>query len=134
MYAVAEAAAEQRPDFAAGFVRSEAEWRTYELGSPLVRLELTALARSAEDVRGYAIAQDVPDEDALYHRAIATRPADDERAVTEALIAGQIHAARAAGIGTMLALPWNEPLEELYAELGYRSRRSWLEFEGPLPA
>ena len=134
MYAVASAAAEHRPDFSAGFVRSEAEWRTYELGSPLVRLELTALACSDDRVEGYAVAQDVPDEDALYHRAIATRPGDDERSVAEALIAGQIEAARSAGIGTMLALPWNEPLEELYADFGYRSRRTWLEFEGPLPA
>jgi GNAT superfamily N-acetyltransferase len=133
MYAVAAAAAEHRPDFAAGFVRSEAEWRTYELGSPLVRLELTALASLGDEMRGYAIAQDVPGEDALYHRAIATRPGDDERSVTEALIAGQIDGARAAGIGTMLALPWNEPLEQVYADLGYRSRRRWLEFEGPLP-
>ena len=61
-------------------------------------------------------------------------PGNDERPVTEALIAGQIHGARAAGIATMLALPWNEPLEEVYIDLGYRSRRSWLEFEGPLPA
>jgi GNAT superfamily N-acetyltransferase len=133
MYGVAAEAAEHRPDFSAGFVRSEAEWRTYELGSPLVRLELTALASRADDMRGYAIAQDVPGEDALYHRAIATKPGDDERPVTEALIAGQIHGARAAGIGTMLALPWNKPLERVYADLGYRSRRSWLEFEGPLP-
>jgi GNAT superfamily N-acetyltransferase len=134
MYAVASAASEHRPDFAAGFVRSENEWRTYELGSPLVRLDLTALASSADGVRGYAIAQDVPDEAALYHRAIATLPGHDERAVTEALIRAQVEAAQAAGMETALALPWNEPLEELYVELGYRSRRIWLEFEGPLPA
>jgi GNAT superfamily N-acetyltransferase len=133
MYAVAADAAEHRPDFAAGFVRSEAEWRTYELGSPLVRLELTVLASRGDEMRGFAIAQDVPGEEALYHRAIATRPGDDERRVTEALIAEQIDGARAAGIGTMLALPWNQPLEQVYADLGYRSRRSWLEFEGPLP-
>jgi GNAT superfamily N-acetyltransferase len=132
MYAVAAEAAAHRPDFAAGFVRSEAEWRTYELGSPLVRLELTALAHSGGEMRGYAIAQDVPGEDTLYHRAIATRPGDDERSVTEALIGAQIRAARAAGITTVLALPWNEPLERVYADLGYRSRRAWLEFEGPL--
>jgi GNAT superfamily N-acetyltransferase len=134
MYAVASAAAEHRPDFSAGFVRSENEWRTYELGSPLVRLDLTALACSEEGVHGYAIAQDVPGEEALYHRAIATRPGADERDVTEALIASQVAAARAAGLATALALPWNEPLERVYADLGYRSRRTWLEFEGPLAA
>jgi GNAT superfamily N-acetyltransferase len=133
MYAVASAASEHRPDFAAGFVRSEAEWQTYELGSPLVRLDLTALASSEGGVCGYAIAQDVPDENALYHRAIATRPGADEREVTDALIGAQIGAARAAGIATALALPWNEPLEQVYVDLGYRSRRAWLEFEGPLP-
>jgi GNAT superfamily N-acetyltransferase len=133
MYEVATAAAAQRPDFSAGFVRSEAEWRTYELGSPLVRLELTALACLGDEVAGYAIAQDVPGEDALYHRAIATRPRDDERELTETLIAAQIDGARAAGIGWVLALPWNERLEGVFAELGYRSRRAWLEFEGPLP-
>jgi GNAT superfamily N-acetyltransferase len=134
MYAVAAAAAEHRPDFAAGFVRSEAEWRTYELGSPLVRLELTALACSEDEVKGYAIGQDVPGEDVLYHRAIATRPGSDERSVTEALLAAQIEAARRAGIAAVLALPWNEPLERVYADLGYRSRRTWIEFEGPLAA
>jgi hypothetical protein len=134
MYAVASAASEHRPDFAAGFVRSENEWRTYELGSPLVRLDLTALASSADGVRGYAIAQEIPDEAALYHRAIATLPGDEEQAVTEALIRAQVGAAQAAGMETALALPWNEPLEELYVELGYQSRRTWLEFEGPLPA
>ena len=134
MYAVASAASEHRPDFSAGFVRSENEWRTYELGSPLVRLDLTALASSAEGVRGYAIAQDVPDEAALYHRAIATLPGADEREVTKALIGAQIGAARTAGIETVLALPWNQALEEVYTDLGYTSRRTWLEFEGPLPA
>ena len=134
MYGVAAAAAEQRPDFSAGFVRSETEWRTYELGSPLVRFELTALAQAGDELRGYAIAQDVPEESALYHRAIATRPGGDERGVTEALIAAQIQGARGAGIATMLALPWNEPLEQIYVDLGYAPRRTWLEFEGPLPS
>jgi GNAT superfamily N-acetyltransferase len=134
MYEVASAAAAQRPDFSAGFVRSEAEWRTYELGSPLVRLELTALASLADEVEGYAIGQDVPGEDALYHRAIATRPRDDERGLTETLILAQVEGARAAGIGYVLALPWNERLEQVFADLGYRPRRGWLEFEGPLPS
>jgi GNAT superfamily N-acetyltransferase len=134
MYAVAAAAAEHRPDFSAGFVRSEAEWQTYELGSPLVRLELTALASLDSEVRGYAIAQDVPGEAALYHRAVATRPGSDERPVTETLIGAQIEGARGAGLKTALALPWNGPLEQVYADLGYRSRRAWLEFEGPLAA
>jgi GNAT superfamily N-acetyltransferase len=115
-------------------VRSEAEWRTYELGSPLVRLELTAVAVHGEEIQGYAIGQDVPGEDALYHRAIATRPGERERVVAEALIAAQIEGARAARIGSMLALPWNEPLEQVYADFGYRPRRTWLEFEGPLAA
>lgn len=134
MYAVAEAASSHRPDFSAGFVRSENEWRTYELGSPLVRLDLTALASTGGRLRGYAIAQEVPGESTLYHRAIATLPAEDERTVSEALIRAQAGAAQQAGIETALALPWNEPLEELYAQLGYRPRRTWLEFEGPLPA
>lgn len=133
MYEVASAAAAHRPDFAAGFVRSEAEWRTYELGSPLVRLELTALACLDGAVEGYAIAQDVPGEDTLYHRAIAIRPRADERELTEALIVSQIDGAREAGIASVLALPWNEPLERVFADLGYRPRRTWLEFEGPLP-
>jgi hypothetical protein len=133
MYAVAAAAAEHRPDFAAGFVRSEAEWRTYELGSPLVRFELTALAWADGEVKGYAIAQDIPGEDALYHRAIATRPGSEERTTAATLICAQVEAARRAGLATALALPWNEPLERVYVDLGYRSRRTWLEFEGPVP-
>ena len=132
MYAVASEAAAQRPDFAAGFVRSETEWRIYELGSPHVRFDLTALATASSSVHGYAIAQDVPGEATVYHRAMALAPERQDTGLAEALVAAQIERARAAGVAALLALPWDVALERLFEGLGYEPRTTWLELEGPL--
>jgi GNAT superfamily N-acetyltransferase len=132
MYAAAEEAAAHRPDFAAGFVRSEAEWRMYELGSPYVRFDLTALATLGSAVCGYAIAQDVPGEGTVYHRAMALGPEWQDRGLGEALIAAQIARSRAAGVAALVALPWDDALERLFAGLGYEPRTTWVELEAPL--
>jgi GNAT superfamily N-acetyltransferase len=132
MYAVARDAAAARADFSAGFVRSEAEWRMYELGSPLVRFDLTALAVPEGGVRAYSIAQDLPDEQAVYHRAVAIAPDWEERGLGEILIAAQIERARAAGVRALVALPWVDRQERLFEGLGYEPRTTWLELEGPL--
>ena len=134
MYAVAAEAAAQRPDFSAGFVRSESEWRIYELGSPHVRFDLTALGVVDARVRGYAIAQDVPGDSTVYHRAMALAPDWQDRGLGEALVAAQIGRARAAGVEALVALPWDEGLERLFAGIGYEPRTTWLEFEAPLTA
>lgn len=132
MYAVASEAAAHRPDFSAGFVRSESQWQIYELGSPHVRFDLTALAVMDGSVRGYAIAQDVPGDTTVYHRAMALAPDWLERDLGAALVAAQIGRARSAGVGALVALPWDETLERLFADLGYEPRTTWLEFEAPL--
>lgn len=132
MYAVACEAAEARADFAAGFVRSEEEWNLYELGSPHVRFDLTALGVADGRVRAYSIAQDVPDDESVYHRAVAISPDWEERGLGEAMIAAQIERAREAEVQTLVALPWVERLEHLFKGLGYEARTRWLEFEGPL--
>jgi ribosomal protein S18 acetylase RimI-like enzyme len=132
MYDVARDAAAKRADFLAGFVRSEEEWRVYELGTPLVHFELTALAVADGCVRAYSIAQDVPDERSVYHRSVAIAPDWEERGLGEALIAAQIARAREAGVRSLVALPWVERLEQFFLGLGYESRATWLELEGPL--
>jgi GNAT superfamily N-acetyltransferase len=134
MYEVARAAAAARADFAAGFVRSEGEWRVYELGSPLVRFDLTALAVVDGRVRAYSIAQDVRGEQSVYHRAVAIAPGWADRGIGQALIAAQIDRAREAGVLTLVALPWAEQVESLFTGLGYEPRTTWLELEGPLEA
>jgi GNAT superfamily N-acetyltransferase len=132
MYALAEEAAAHRPDFAAGFVRSDLEWRIYELGSPYVRFDLTAVATLDSAVRGYAIAQDVPGEGTVYHRAMALAPEWQERGLGEALVAAQIARARAAGVAALVALPWDDALEQCFAGLGYEPRTTWIELEAKL--
>ena len=132
MYAVASEAAAHRPDFSAGFVRTESEWQIYELGSPHVRFDLTALAVVDGSVRGYAIAQDVPQRDTVYHRAMAIAPDWEERGLAEVLVRAQIDRAREAGVPALVALPWDTVLEELYSRLGYEPRTTWLELEAPL--
>jgi GNAT superfamily N-acetyltransferase len=132
MYAVAFEAAAARADFAAGFTRSEEQWRVYELGSPLVRFDLTALAVGDGRVRAYSIAQDIPDEKSIYHRSVAIAPDWEERGLEEALIGAQIERAREAGVPALVALPWVERLEQLFIRLGYEARTTWLELEGPL--
>ena len=132
MYAVASEAAAQRPDFSAGFVRSEAEWRIYELGSPHVRFDLTALATADSSVRGYAVAQDVPGEATVYHRSMALAPDRQVTGLGEVLVAAQIERARSAGVAALVALPWDAALERLFAGLGYEPRTTWVELEGPL--
>jgi GNAT superfamily N-acetyltransferase len=132
MYRVACSGAASRPDFNAGFVRTESEWRMYELGSPLVRLDLTAVATAGPEVVGYAIGQDVPERGLLYHRAVAVAPPWQEAGLVEALVAAQAAEARAGGIGGMLAVPWLDDLERMYEGLGYRRGTTWLELEGPL--
>jgi GNAT superfamily N-acetyltransferase len=132
MYGVARNAAETRPDFSSGFVRTQADWQMYELGSPLVRLDVTAVAHVGDQVVGYAIGQDLPDRDGLYHRAMAIEPGWQARGVGEALVRAQGARAHAGGIRTLLALPWNEALERMYERLGYARGTAWLELEGPL--
>ena len=132
MYAVASEAAAQRPDFAAGFVRSEPEWQMYELGSPHVRFDLTALGMADSVVRGYAIAQDVPGEPTVYHRAMALAPEWQDRGLGEALVAAQMRRARDAGVAALVVLPWDDALERFFAGLGYEPRTTWLELEAPL--
>jgi GNAT superfamily N-acetyltransferase len=132
MSRVARDAAENRPDFSVGFVRTQSDWQMYELGSPLVRLDVTAVAHVGDEVVGYAIGQDLPAGDGLYHRAIAVAPAWQERGVGEALVRAQGARAHASGIRTLLALPWNEALERMYARLGYTRATAWLELEGSL--
>ncbi|MDQ3822388.1 MAG: GNAT family N-acetyltransferase [Actinomycetota bacterium] len=132
MYEVAREAAAHRPDFAAGFVRSETGWRIYELGSPHVRFDLTALALAGSSVRGYAIAQDVPGAETVYHRAMALAPDRQDTGLGEALVAAQIEQARAAGGESLVALPWDTGVERLFQGLGYEPGTPWLELEAPL--
>jgi GNAT superfamily N-acetyltransferase len=132
MFEVAREAAAERADFSAGFVRSEAEWRVYELGSPLVRFDLTALAVVGGRVRAYSIAQDVRGERSVYHRAVAIAPEWADRGLGQALIAAQVERAREAGVGALVALPWAERDEWLFTSLDYEPRTPWLELEGPL--
>jgi GNAT superfamily N-acetyltransferase len=132
MYRVAREGAESRPDFSVGFVRTQSDWQMYELGSPLVRLDVTAVAHVGDEVVGYAIGQDLPQGDGLYHRAMAIAPGWQDRGIAEALVRAQALRAHEAGIRLLMALPWSEPLEGIYLRLGYMRGAEWLELEGSL--
>jgi predicted N-acetyltransferase YhbS len=132
MYALAQATASMRPDFVARFARSEREWRMYELGSPLVRLDLTAIALAGGEVAGYAVGEDSLERDTLGHRSLVVGPGWESRGLAEVLVRAQISAAHAAGLRRLRVVPWMETLERMYEALGYMPRQTWLELEGPL--
>jgi GNAT superfamily N-acetyltransferase len=103
---------------------SEAQWRAYELGSSLVRLDLTLLAVEGDEVRGYSVLQDFEGHDVLYHRGLV---GDGETAA--ALVAEQARRAAAAGMEALVVVPRTERLHALFRRLGYEPRRRWLHYE-----
>ena len=132
MYRLAREVAANRPDFVAGFARTEAEWRMYELGSPPVRLDQTPIALEDDRVVGYAVGVDSIDRDALVHRAVVVAADWEGRGLAEILVRAQAAACHSAGLRRLRAVPWVEALEQMYETLGYTARQTWLELEGPL--
>jgi GNAT superfamily N-acetyltransferase len=132
MYVFACEAASLRPDFVARFVRTESEWRMYELGTPLVRLDLTVVALAGDEVVGYAVGEDSLDRDALVHRGVVAGAEWQDRGLLETLVRAQAEAAHKAGLRELRAVPWLVSLERMYAGLGYTPGQTWLELEGPL--
>lgn len=132
MYELARDSDAVRSGRFAGVVLTESQWRVYELGSPLVRLDLTSVALVDGEVIGYSVVQDFPEYNALYHRALVVAPDWRRRGVAEALVHGQMVSAAAAGIRLMIAVPRSDALRRLYAEIGYAPRKSWLELEAAL--
>jgi ribosomal protein S18 acetylase RimI-like enzyme len=117
---------------AAGYVRSESVWQLYELSSPLVRLDLTAVAFSGDRVVGYSVLQDFPGHPILYHENLVVEPDWRGRGIAEALVRSQIAATRGTSIATLVALPRGDAAARVYARLGYEPRETWLELEGPV--
>jgi len=129
MYSLAASTADDRTDRIGGVVPTETDWRTYELSSPFVRLEITAVAMADDKAVGYSILQDFPPHDALLHRTLLVAPIWRERGLAHALVTAGIHDAAAAGVPRLIAMPESDFEAELFASLGYLPRERWLEHE-----
>lgn len=132
MYALAVSTAADRTDRLGGVVPTETDWRTYELSSPFVRLEMTAVAMADGEVVGYSVIQDFPGHTALLHRTLVVAPTWRERGLAQTLVTAGIHDAAAAGMPRLIAMPESEFEAELFASLGYTLRERWLEHDRAL--
>ena len=129
MYELAASTAGDRTDRLGGVNPTETDWRTYELSSPFVRLEMTAVATADDKVVGYSIIQDFPGHDALLHRTLVVAPAWKERGLPRTLVTEAIRDAAAAGVPWLIAMPENQFETDVFASLGYQLRERWLEHE-----
>jgi GNAT superfamily N-acetyltransferase len=134
MYEIARATYPDCPGMRAGYARSENEWRLYDLADPQVRLDLTAVAYAGDDVVGYSILEDVPDQPFLHHGMVAVAQEWRGRGVGSSVLRTQAEAARALGLRELVAIALVEPIQRLYERCGYQPREHWLGFEGPLLA
>jgi ribosomal protein S18 acetylase RimI-like enzyme len=132
MFEIAHVTYPDCPGLRAGYARTEAEWRTYDLGDPQVRLDLTAVAFQGDEVAGYSIVEDFLGRPVLVHTTVAVAPALRGRGIGPALLRAQAVAAKAGGLEALVAMPPVESLARLYEALGYRPRKTWLSLEGPL--
>lgn len=107
-------------------------WQVYELGDPRIRLDLTAVAVTGEDVLGYSTFLHLADERCGWLRALIVHPSRDEPSVGAALTEAQIAAARAAGLDSLLAWVRPGPQHSLYASLGFEEQGASIDFRGPL--
>ena len=105
-------------------------WQVYELGDPRIRLDLTAIALSGDEVLGYTTFVEFAEERTGCHRVLTVPPG--ERGIGTALTHAQIVAAKEAGFETLFA--WARPWQhhELYESLGYEPRNASIDFQGPL--
>jgi mycothiol synthase len=132
MYMLAASTADERTDMLRGVVPTETDWRAYELSSPFVRLEMTAVAVADETVVGYSVLQDFPPHNALLHRTLLVAPTWRERGLAQALVTAGIHDAAAAGVGRLIAMPESEFELELFVALGYAPCERWLDHDREL--
>ena len=132
MYVLAISTAGDRTDRLGGVVPNETDWRTYELSSPYVRLEMTTVAMADDTVVGYSIIQDFPPHDELLHRTLLVAPTWRERGLAHTLVTANIHDAATAGAPRLTAVPESEFEAELFASLGYLPCQRWLDHDRAL--
>ena len=77
-------------------------WQVYELGDPRIRLDLTAVALSGDDVVGYTTLVALDDGAVGGHRVLTVLPAWNARGIGAALTRAQIAAAESAGFRSLL--------------------------------
>jgi ribosomal protein S18 acetylase RimI-like enzyme len=129
MYELAVSTAGDRTDRLGGIVPTEPDWRVYELSSPFVHLEMTAVATAENKVVGYSVIQDFPGHDALLHRTLAVASGWREQGLAQTLVTEAIRDAAAAGVPWLIAMPESQFEAEVFASLGYELRERWLEHE-----
>ena len=132
MYALAVSTAADRTDRLGGVIPSETDWRTYELSSPFVHLEMTTVAMAGNAAVGYSIIQELPGQAALLHRTLTVASPWRERGLGQALVTEAIHDAAATGVPQLVAVPESQFEAELFASFGYALRERWLEHERAL--
>jgi len=132
MYALAVSTAADRTDRLGAVVPTEADWRTYELSSPFVRLEMTAVATAEGEVVGYSVIQDLPGRAALLHRSLVVAPTWRGRGLAQTLVTAAIRDAAAAGVPRLIAIPESQFEAEVFGSLGYALCDRWLEHDRAL--
>jgi GNAT superfamily N-acetyltransferase len=95
MYELAVSTAGDRTDRLGGLVPTGTDWRMYELSSPFVRLEMTAVATADDKVVGDSVIQDFPGHGVLLHRTLAVAPGWRERGLARTLVTETIRDAAA---------------------------------------
>jgi len=112
-----------------GVVPTETDWRTYELSSPFVYLEMTAVAMADDKVVGYSVIQDFPGHDALLHRTLVVTPSWREQGLAQTLVSETIRDAAAAGVPRLIAVPESQFEAEVFASLGSALSEHWLQHD-----
>jgi len=131
MHAVAQEAYPGLSYRAARRAETLEDWRTYELGEPTLRLELTAVALVDGEVVGYSPLIELPPLNAGRHRMIV-RAGPRQREVAAALASAQAEKARELGLAKIISWRRNEVGAHVQALLGYRLRTTSIGFRGPL--
>ena len=127
MYALAASMPAGRVDRLGGDTLDETDWRTYELSSPLIRLDMTTVATVDHAAVGYSIIQDVPGQEGLLHYTLLVSRAWREKGLAHVLVRAAMRDAVAAGVTRLTARPENDLEADVFASLGYMLRTRRLE-------
>ena len=96
-------------------------WQVYELGDPRIRLDLTAVALSGDDVVGYT--SSLLDDETVGGHRVLTVPRVDARGIGAALTRAQISAAKRPASRRCSRGRVRGSTSDLYVSLGYEPDR-----------
>lgn len=133
MYEVATITHPDLGGFQARHADNFLEWQVYQLGSPLLALEMTPVALSGEQVIGFATLIRGTDGRSAEHRMAVVLPEWRRQGVATAMLRAQIVAAKRASLETLVAWERSEHAGRTYGhKVGFQPRGETIRFRGPL--